>query len=77
MFVQCSSAICFAYAVFPISKIIYDSLFFPWFIRRLRPASSVMLMNINILEFDEATKMPKHHHGKSGEKEDVGRKRTQ
>ncbi|GJW15303.1 hypothetical protein Tco_0019436 [Tanacetum coccineum] len=44
--------------------------------QRLRPASSVMLRNINILEFDDATEMPKYH-GKRGEKEDVGRKRTQ
>ncbi|PWA34091.1 hypothetical protein CTI12_AA622480 [Artemisia annua] len=45
--------------------------------RRLRPASSVMLRNINILEFNDATEMPKQHHGKRGEKEDVGRRRTQ
>ncbi|PWA36705.1 hypothetical protein CTI12_AA597260 [Artemisia annua] len=45
--------------------------------RRLRHASSVMLRNINILEFNDATEMPKQHHGKRGEKEDVGRKRTQ
>ncbi|PWA82618.1 hypothetical protein CTI12_AA174080 [Artemisia annua] len=44
---------------------------------RLRPASSVMLRNINILEFDDATEMPKQNHGKRGEKEDVGKKRTQ
>ncbi|KAM0037540.1 putative plus-end-directed kinesin ATPase [Helianthus debilis subsp. tardiflorus] len=45
--------------------------------RRLRPASSVMLKNINILEFDDATTMPKQHrHGKRDENED-GRKRTQ
>ncbi|GKA57559.1 hypothetical protein Tco_0756747, partial [Tanacetum coccineum] len=71
------SAICFAYVVFLTSKLIYGSLFFSRFIRRLRPASSVMLRNINILEFDDATEMPKQHHGKRGEKEDVGRKRTQ
>ncbi|KAJ9542378.1 hypothetical protein OSB04_028884 [Centaurea solstitialis] len=40
---------------------------------RLRPASSVMLRNVNILDIDDATEMPK---GKRGEKED-GRKRTQ
>ncbi|KAI7751133.1 hypothetical protein M8C21_008711, partial [Ambrosia artemisiifolia] len=45
--------------------------------RRLRPASSVTLKNINILEFDDATTMPKQHrHGKRDENED-GRKRTQ
>ncbi|KAJ0702329.1 putative plus-end-directed kinesin ATPase [Helianthus annuus] len=45
--------------------------------RRLRPASSVMLKNISILEFDDATTMPKQHrHGKRDENED-GRKRTQ
>ncbi|KAI3724377.1 hypothetical protein L2E82_36149 [Cichorium intybus] len=42
--------------------------------RRLRPASSVMLRNINILDSIDATEMPKH--GKRGEK-DVGEKRTQ
>ncbi|MFS8006892.1 hypothetical protein Hanom_Chr14g01254511 [Helianthus anomalus] len=35
-----------------------------------------MLKNINILEFDDATTMPKHRHGKINENED-GRKRTQ
>ncbi|XP_035838777.1 kinesin-like protein KIN-6 isoform X5 [Helianthus annuus] len=45
--------------------------------RRLRPASSVMLKNINILEFDDSATMPKQHrHGKRDENED-GRKRTQ
>ncbi|XP_076953312.1 kinesin-like protein KIN-6 [Bidens hawaiensis] len=45
--------------------------------RTLRPASSVMLKNMNILEIDDATSMPKQHrHGKRNETED-GRKRTQ
>ncbi|KAI7751137.1 hypothetical protein M8C21_008715, partial [Ambrosia artemisiifolia] len=45
--------------------------------RRLRPASSVMLKNVNILEFDDATTMSKQHrHGKRDENED-SRKRTQ
>ncbi|KVI07802.1 hypothetical protein Ccrd_013836, partial [Cynara cardunculus var. scolymus] len=41
--------------------------------RRLRPASSVMLRNVHILDIDDASEMPK---GKRGEKED-DRKRTQ
>ncbi|KAD7477527.1 hypothetical protein E3N88_00663 [Mikania micrantha] len=44
--------------------------------RRLRPASSVMLKNINILDFDDATTMPKQRNGKRGGNED-GRKITQ
>nr|XP_043634134.1 kinesin-like protein KIN-6 [Erigeron canadensis] len=44
--------------------------------RRLRPASSVMLRNINVSDFDEVTEMPKQH-GKRGQKENVGDKRTQ
>ncbi|KAL8201925.1 hypothetical protein R6Q57_011072 [Mikania cordata] len=44
--------------------------------RRLRPASSVMLKNINILDFDDATTMPKQHNGKRGGNED-SRKITQ
>ncbi|KAK9062749.1 hypothetical protein SSX86_019938 [Deinandra increscens subsp. villosa] len=43
--------------------------------RRLRPASSVMLKNINISDFDDATTMPKQRTGKRGENED-GRKIT-
>ncbi|KAK1406559.1 hypothetical protein QVD17_41985 [Tagetes erecta] len=48
--------------------------------RRLRPASSVMLKNINILDFDDTTTLPKQQqlqrNGKRGENED-GSKRTQ
>ncbi|XP_071695265.1 kinesin-like protein KIN-6 [Rutidosis leptorrhynchoides] len=44
--------------------------------RRLRPASSVMLRNINVADFDDATELPKHQ-GKRGEKQDAAKKLTQ
>ncbi|KAL4578957.1 hypothetical protein LXL04_015091 [Taraxacum kok-saghyz] len=43
--------------------------------RRLRPASSVMLRNINVMDSFDETEMPKH--GKRGGEKDDGGKRTQ